>query len=120
MPTTAQSVGVGLATMGLVAVTYNQFCPRLTDLSVAGAHNRDAARSEKAARYTSAALVIGITVVTRDAKVAIMGAVAVIAYSWQHRYAIAYDPAQARVATPTSPVPIHAADGMPAGYTPAA
>jgi hypothetical protein len=102
-----QSVGVGLATVGLVAVIYGQFCPRSTDLAAARDNEPVAVKQEKAARWTSAALVIGMALVTRDTVVTMMGAGAVVVFSLQHRYSIMVDPTTARVVVPTSPASMH-------------
>jgi len=113
------SVGVGLATMGLVAVTYTQVCPKVADLRVGRAQHPDAVASERAARWTSGGMVVGVALITRDPTVFIMGAVAVISYSWLHRFAAARDPITASTQFVTAPpVSQHAGDGMASGYTP--
>lgn len=102
-----QSVGVGLATVGLVAVIYGQFCPRGVDLAAGPAHDVIATKQEKVARWTSAALVVGMALVTRDTTVAIMGGGSVVLFSLQHRYAIMVDPQSARISVPSSPASMH-------------
>jgi hypothetical protein len=109
---------VGIATIGLVAVTYGQFCPKVADLRVAHANDRDATGSEIAARWTAGALVALIALVARDATVFVMGGAAVVAYSWQHRYANTYDTISGHAIMPSSRVQLHQGDGVPAGYTP--
>lgn len=102
-----QSVAVGLASVGLVAVIYGQFCPRGVDLAAGPAHDEIAAKQEKVARWTSAGLVVGLALVTRDTTVTVMGAGAVVLFSLQHRYAIMVDPQTARVAVPSTPASMH-------------
>lgn len=110
------SVAVGLATMGLVWGVYGQVLPRVADLRAGDAHNDQAASAEKAARWTSGGLVVGVSLITKDPTVFIMGAVAVIAFSWLHRHANAIDPQLGTTVIPSSRAMMH--DMVPAaGYT---
>lgn len=113
------SVAVGLGAMGLVWGVYGQVCPKVADLRVGTPNDADATSAEKAARWTSGALVVGISLITRDATVFIMGGVAVVAFSWLHRHANAVNPTMGSAVTPSSRS-VHAApDGVTAGYSPA-
>lgn len=112
----ATSVAVGLGVVGLVAVTYGQFCPKLADIRVARPNDYDAAAAEKAARWSAGALVVLVSVIARDATVFVMGGASVIIFSWQHRYANHVDPGTGAVIMPSSRQMIHAGDGAPAGY----
>ena len=112
------SVGVGLATIGLVAVTYGQFCPNAADLRAGTPNDRMASGSEKAARWTAGALVTLVSLITKDPTVFVMGGSAVVAYSWQHRYANMVNPMTASALIPSSRQTVHAGDGLPAGYAP--
>ncbi len=113
------SVGVGLATIGLVGFTYGQFCPKVADMRVSNPNDREAAGSEKAARWTAGALVVLVSLISKDVTVFVMGGGALVAFSWQHRYANTYNP-ETGVASrmPDSRALVHAGDGVPAGYSP--
>lgn len=101
------ALAIGLATMGLVAYTYDQILPEVTDIRAAPEGNSTIASAERAARFTSAGLVIGISVISRDATVFIMGAVAVIALSWLHRHANMVNPTTGRLSLPSSRAMLH-------------
>jgi len=96
----AQSVGVGLATMAGVWVIYQNSLPPVADIRTGGNNDPDAAAAEKRARWTSAAVVVGVSLLTADATVFIMGGLAIILESWAHRHANAYDPALRSIVVP--------------------
>jgi hypothetical protein len=108
------SVGVGLAVMGLSWAVYTQVTPRVADLRVSRPNEVNALAAEKTARWTAGAIVVGVSLVTRDATVFIMGGIMVVALSWMHRQANMVNPATAGAFAPIAPG-IHIADGMPAG-----
>ena len=112
------SVGVGLAVMGLVAITYQQTCPKVADLRVGQPMHPEAVASERQARWISAGMVGLVTAITRDPTVFILGAGTVICYSWLHRFATARDPiSQTTMFVPASPVNMHTAGGVVSGAT---
>ncbi len=110
------SVGVGLAAAGLVWAIYYQTVPRIADVRVAPAGDRDIHAAEKAARWTSAGLVVALALITMDATVAVIGGSAVVAESWLYRHANTVDPTMGKAYSPQSREMIHVADS--AGYTP--
>jgi hypothetical protein len=113
------SVAVGLGAIALVYGVYDTVMPTVADVRTADPGNRDAAAAEKAARWTAGGLVVGISLVTRDATVFIMGAIGVIAFSWLYRHANQSNPMLGGVSLPSSRNLVHAADYAPdAGYTP--
>ena len=109
------ALAVGLATMGLVLYTYDQILPEVTDIRAAPEGNATIASAERAARWTSAGLVVGISVIARDSTVFIMGAVAVIALSWLHRHANMVSPTTGRLGMPSSRAVLH--EQVTVGYT---
>jgi hypothetical protein len=113
-----QAVGVGLATMGLVWGVYGQIMPSVADLRTGPSGETNATSAEKAARWTSGILVVGIGAITRDATVFIMGGVAVIAFSWLHRHANMVNPSMGSAVLPSSRRVHESTDGVSAGYTP--
>lgn len=113
------SVGVGLATMGLVWATYSQVTPRVVDMRVSRSDEPNAAAAEKTARWASGAMVVGISLITRDATVFIMGGLAVVSLSWMTRHANHTKPTASMGYLPTAPQASPMTDGVAAGYTPA-
>lgn len=109
------AVGVGLAVMGLTWAVYSQVTPRVADLRVSKPNEPNAAAAEKVARWTAGTMVVGVSLITQDATVFVMGALAVISLSWMHRQANGTNPMQVGAYMPTSVPSIHAGDGMPAG-----
>lgn len=111
------SVAVGLATMGLVGLVYSQVTPRIIDMRVSKSDEPNAAAAEKTARWTSGAMVVGISLITRDATVFIMGGLAVVSLSWMTRHANHHTPAATGKFMPTAPQGSPMSDGVAAGYT---
>lgn len=112
------SVAVGLGAMALVWGIYGQVVPKVADLRVSSANDRDAAAAEKAARWASGGAVVALSLITRDPTVFILGGSAVVLFSWLHRHANAVDPMTKTPIIPSSRAVVHAADGLPAGYSP--
>jgi hypothetical protein len=94
------SVGVGLATMAAVWVIYQNKLAPMVDVRANGNNDPDVSASEKTARWTSAIVVGGVSLLSQDMTVFIMGATAIILESWAHRHANSYDPAQGGVVIP--------------------
>lgn len=114
------SVGTGLALVGFVGLTYGQFCPKVSDMRASRSYDAEATGSEKQARWTAAALVGLVSLVTRDVTVFVLGGGALVLFSWHHRYGNAYNPEIGTATLPASRQLVHAGDGMPAGYSPSA
>lgn len=96
----AQSVGVGLATMAGVWVIYQNSLPPVADIRTGANNDPDASAAEKRARWTAAAVVVGVSVLTGDATVFVMGGLAIILESWAHRHANAFDPTSRSIQVP--------------------
>lgn len=109
------AVAVGLATMGLTWAVYSQVTPRVADLRVSKPNEPNAAAAEKTARWTAGMMIVGISVVTRDPVVFIMGGISLVALSWMTRHANTVNPMEVGNYMPTSPVSVHTGDGAPAG-----
>lgn len=112
------SVGVGLATMGLVYATYSQVTPRIIDMRVSRPDEPNAAAAEKVARWTAGAMVVGISLITQDGTVFIMGGLAVVAFSWMTRHANHVQPSMTGKFMPTAPQASPMTDGVAAGFSP--
>lgn len=92
------SIGVGLATGAVVASVYFNALPPMVDVRVGPPQDQDVAAARKAAAWTSAGIVAGISLIAKDPTVFAVGAAAVIVFDWWYRHANAVDP-RARKAT---------------------
>jgi hypothetical protein len=77
--------------MGGVWIIYQNVLPPVADIRVGQNNDKDAAAAEKTARWTAAVVVAGVSLLTQDMTVFILGASALIAESWAHRHANAWD-----------------------------
>ncbi len=93
------SVGMGLATATVVFAIYNQALPSQADVRSLDSHNGDIATSEKMAAWAAAGAVAGISLLTQDATVFVIGGTMVLALSWWHRYSNAVNPLTGRAVT---------------------
>jgi hypothetical protein len=92
------SLTFGVATIVLVYGIYQHALPTLVEHRVGQSGDQDAAAAEKAATWTALATVAGISLIARDATIAIMGGAATIGLSWWHKHANLVSPLT-RVAT---------------------
>ncbi len=86
------SVGFGLATATLVYGIYQNQLPSSTDIRMAESGDPDIQSAERAAAWTSAAIVAGVSIITGDPTVFIIGGSMLVAMSWLTRHADAVDP----------------------------
>lgn len=86
------SIGFGLATATLVYGVYAHAMPTIADIRVGAEQDHDIEAAEKSAAWISAAVVAGISLLTRDATVFVIGAGMVVAMSWWHRHADQVNP----------------------------
>ena len=87
--------GVTMAT--LVYGIYQTALPNISDVRVAPAHDADLASTEKAAAWTTAALVSGVALVAKDPTIFVFGASMIMIMSWWHRHANAVAPEMGKV-----------------------
>lgn len=85
------SLGVGLATAALVWGVYNSALPSVAEARVASAHDSNLAATERAAAWTAAAAVAGISLLSKDPTVFVLGGGMIVALSWWHRHANHFD-----------------------------
>lgn len=83
----AASVAIGVAMMGVTYAIYDTALPAVVDQRAAPMNEPDSTSAEKTARWAASALVIGVSLITWDATVFILGASSVIAFSWMYRHA---------------------------------
>jgi hypothetical protein len=81
------SVGTGLAVGGIAYTIFGMSLPPLTDVRSAEPENGDVFRSERTATWVAAAFVTGISLITADATVFIIGGSTVVALAWLYRHA---------------------------------
>lgn len=112
------SLGVGLATMALVWGIYSTALPSVLDVRAAQPDDRDAAGTERAASWTAAAAVAGVSLIAKDPTVFILGGGMVIVLSWWHRHANQYNPSIGSAVMPSSRAVMANQNGADAGYTP--
>ena len=110
------SLGVGLATAALVWGIYNSALPSIADVRVSQPNDPDASATERAATWTAAAAVAGVSLISRDPTVFVLGGSMVIVLSWWHRHANAYNPSLGSATVP-SVGPL--TGDMSEGYAPA-
>lgn len=115
------SVAVGLGLDALVYGIYDLIMPEVANVRAEEANETHLAAAEKAARWTSAGAVVGLTLITRDTTVFIMGAGMVIGLSWAYRHANLVDPVRGNALLPSSASMVHRNDNVAstAAYSPA-
>ncbi|TDC20621.1 hypothetical protein E1265_21360 [Streptomyces sp. 8K308] len=86
------SIGFGLATATLVYGVYQHALPPITDIRVADQQDHDVEAAERSAAWISAGVVAGVSLLTRDATVFVLGAGMVVLMAWWHRHADQVDP----------------------------
>jgi hypothetical protein len=87
------SLGVGLATAGLVFAIYSNVTPTsIAGIRIGEPNDPDVSGTERAATWTAAAAVSGISLIAKDPTIFVLGGSMVIVMAWLHRHANAYDP----------------------------
>lgn len=97
------SLGVGLATAALVWGVYNTSLPSLAEARVTEQNDRDLSAAERTASWTAAAIVAGVSLISHDATVFVLGGSMVIALAWMHRHANMVHPEVGRATMPLQP-----------------
>lgn len=108
----SESIVVGMTTVTLVYGVYQIALPTLVDERVADSANPDLQSSERLAAWASASVVAGVSLLTKDATVFILGGIAVVALSWMHRHADQVSPLTGR-ATGIITGPFTQEEGLP-------
>jgi hypothetical protein len=113
------SLGVGLATAALVWGIYNSALPSIAESRVNAAGDRDLASAERVATWTSAAAVAGISLISKDPTVFVLGGAMTVALAWWHRHSNAMNPLTSDGHSPSSRQVNTELRDAAAGYTPA-
>jgi len=82
------SVIGGLAVAGLVYGIHAQFTPSMADMKGLPAGNQDIDKAERQATWLSAAVVSGVSLLTKDPTIFILGASATVAMAFFTRHAV--------------------------------
>ena len=91
------SLGMGLATAALVWGVYNSALPSLAEARVSEQGDRDLASAERTATWAAAAVVAGVSLISKDATVFVLGGTMVVALAWMHRHANSVHPDYGKV-----------------------
>jgi NADH:ubiquinone oxidoreductase subunit H len=86
------SITSGIATMGIVYATYQLDVGSVSQAAASDANHPILESSRKKAGYTSFVVVAAISLITRDANVAILGFASIVAMEAHYRHAIMADP----------------------------
>jgi len=97
------SLGVGLATAALVWGIYNSALPSVAEARVSAPNDADLAATERAASWTAAAAVAGVSLISRDPTVFVLGGSMVVGLAWWHRHANHFNAQQGRLQPNAAP-----------------
>jgi hypothetical protein len=100
------SLAVALSAVGVTLATYAHYMPSLTDHRVGAPDDPDAAAAERAAFWTSSAIIGSLFLVTMDPLVFIMGLGTVAGVSFLHKHANSTNPATSRAAVASTMAPV--------------
>ena len=97
------SLGVALATGAVVYSVFANATPSIGDIRSLPKGNVDMQASERAATWTSAGIVAGISLLAKDATIFVIGGAMVVTMAWLHRHADQVDNTtkKARTLAPT-------------------
>jgi len=102
-----ESVGVAMGTGAIVFGVYSAHLPSLVDTKSAKPHNTQVNSSLKVSAFTSAAIIGGVTLITRDVTPLIIAGTVMMLVHFSHAKANASSPANGKV------VPMPAASATP-------
>lgn len=86
------SVMTGLALGAVSNAIFSQHLPSVVDLRTVEAGNQDVNAATKSATWQSAGVVAGISLITKDPTIFIIGGVITVALAWAHMHANAVSP----------------------------
>lgn len=96
------SLGMGLAVGVLVWGIYQHSVPALVDHRVGDVGDVNAAAAERAATWTAAAVVAGVSLIAKDPTVFVIGGSMVVIKSFMHRHANLVSPLTGRATAPNA------------------
>jgi hypothetical protein len=86
------SLGVGLATAAVVWSIYQNATPTIADIRAGAANDPTIDGTRKMAAWSAAGVVAGISLISHDPTVFIVGGIMVVMVDWWTRHANAVDP----------------------------
>lgn len=98
------SLGVALATATVVYGIHQNLTPPIADVRSLDKGNPDVQASERAASWTSAAVVAGISLLAKDPTVFIVGGTMVVVMAWLTRHADQVDVTTKRASSAMDPL----------------
>jgi hypothetical protein len=110
------SITIGIATGVLVWAVFERGLPNMATMNATPANDINLEAGRKAAALTSAAILAGVTLLTRDVDVFILGSAVLIALDWHARVGNARSPETGQLVSPAG----QGLQGQAAGgnYTP--
>jgi 4-amino-4-deoxy-L-arabinose transferase-like glycosyltransferase len=108
------SIGVGLATAALVYSIYSNATPTVAAIRAGAPHDPDIDGAERAASWTAAGVVAGVSLIAKDPTIFVLGGSMVIAMAWIHRHANMVNPDFGSVAVPPAVALQDVSDGYEA------
>lgn len=112
------SLGIGLATAALVWGIYQTALPSQADMRVGQPNDADAAAVERTASWTAAAVVSGISLISKDPTVFVLGGSMVIVLAWWYRHSNTYNASLGSAVTPSSRAVMSSQMNADAGFSP--
>jgi hypothetical protein len=95
------SLGIALATAGVVAAIYMNATPSMADIRSADSENTDIDSSRKMAAWMSAGVVSAISLIARDTTIFVVGGGMVIVMDWLTRHSNSVSPVFGKITHPT-------------------
>ena len=94
------SIGIGIATGVLVYAVYDRSLPNMAVMNATPAHDINIEAARKSAALTSAAVLAGVTLLTRDVDVFILGSAVLIGLDWHARIGNSRSPENGQLVSP--------------------
>lgn len=98
------SLGMALATGTIVYAVHQNMTPSVADIRSLDKNNPDIQSAERAATWTSAAIVAGVSLLAKDPTIFIVGGAVTIALAWTTRHADQVDNVTSRASTMMNPL----------------
>lgn len=103
----------GIATVGIVAAIYELDIGNVSNAAASDANHPALASAKKKAGYTAFIAVAGLTLITRDRNIGVLGFATIIAMEVHFRHAIMSDPATGQIQAPGTSVYLPAENVVP-------
>jgi hypothetical protein len=99
------SIGTGIAVAGIVLGVHATVTPNNGTIMATDAYDPNIEASRKEAALISFGIVSGISLLTKDINVLVIGGLTMVALDWFTRYCIARHPATGQIVTQTPQTP---------------